>query len=234
MQPQPLESVRDVMNNIVDYLPTLLAGLIVLVLGAVAAWVAAKLVVRILIFLRLDRVIVRFGWGRALDKGDVRHSLFGLVGMIVGFMVFLVFLENAIVLWKLTVLSQLLERIILLIPQLIVAALILAIGWAVANAASRAAARTLYQEEFARARFVGRIVRAVILVVTCGIALVELDIAATMVTGALLITFGALALGFALAFGLGSRGAVESMWEQRLRSPQKDEPGQESDERDRK
>jgi Mechanosensitive ion channel, conserved TM helix len=233
MEQKPLESVRDVMTNIVGYLPTLLAGLIVLVLGGIVAWIVAKLVVRILIFLRLDRVIVRFGWGRALDKGDVRHSLFGLVGMVLGFLVFLVFLENAIVLWKLTVLSQLLERIIVLIPQLMVAALILLIGWAVAGAAARAAQRALYQEEFGRARFVARIVRAAILVVTCAIALVELDIAVTIVTGAFLITFGALALSFALAFGLGSRRAVESMWEQRLRPP-KDEPGETSDPPDRK
>jgi hypothetical protein len=125
MEQKPFESVRDVMTNIVGYLPTLLAGLIVLVLGGIVAWVVSRLVVRILILLRLDRVIVRFGWGRALDKGDVRHSLFGLVGMILGFLVFLVFLENAVVLWKLTVLSQLLERIIILIPQLMVATLIL-------------------------------------------------------------------------------------------------------------
>jgi hypothetical protein len=219
MEQPPLESVRDVMNNIVGYLPTLLAGLIVLVLGGIVAWVVPKLAVRILIFLRLDRVIVRFGWGRALDKGDVRHSLFGLVGMILGFLVFLVFLENAIVLWKLTVLSQLLDRIIVLIPQLMVAALILLIGWAVTGAAARAAQRALYQEEFGRARFVAKIIRAALLVLTCAIALVELDIAVTIITGAFLITFGALALAFALAFGLGSRRAIESIWEQRLHPP---------------
>jgi hypothetical protein len=229
MEPKPLESVRDVMQNIVGYLPTLLAGLIVLVLGAIVAWVVAKLAVRILIFLRLDRVIVRFGWGRALEKGDVRHSLFGLVGMILGFLIFLVFLENAIVLWKLTVLSDLLERLIVLIPQLIVAALILLIGWAVAGSAARAAQRALVQEEFGRARFVAKIVRAVLLVVTCAIAVVELGIAETIVTGAFLITFGALALAFALAFGLGSRRAIESIWEQRLRPP-KTEPGEKGNE----
>ncbi len=233
MEQQSLESVRDVMNNITGYLPTLLAGLVVLVLGAIVAWVAAKLLVRILIFLRLDRVIVRFGWGRALDKGDVRHSLFGLVGMIVGFLVFLVFLENAIVLWKLTVLSELLQRIILLIPQLIVAALILVIGWAVANATSRAAQRALSQEEFGRARLVARIIRAALLIVTCAIALVELGIAVTIVTGAFLITFGALALAFALAFGLGSRRAIESIWERHLQPP-KDAPVDKPDEPDRK
>ena len=223
MEQQPLESVRDVMSNIAGYLPTLLAGCIVLVLGGIVAWLAAKLAVRILIFLRLDRVIIRFGWGRALQQGDVRHSLFGLIGTILGFLVFLVFLENAIVLWKLTVLSELLEKVIVLIPQLVVAALLLLIGWAVAGAASRAVQRALFQEEFARARFAGKIVRAAILIVACAIALVELDIAVTIVTGAFLITFGALALSVALAFGLGSRRAVESMWEQRFRH-QKDEP----------
>jgi hypothetical protein len=75
--------------------------------------------------LRLDHVIVRFRWGRALEKGDVRHSLFGLVGAILGFLIFLVFLENALVLWKLTVLSHLLEMLILFIPQLVFAAIVL-------------------------------------------------------------------------------------------------------------
>jgi hypothetical protein len=156
-----------------------------------------------------------------------------LLGTILGFLVFLVFLENAIVLWKLTVLSQLLEKLIFLIPQLTLATVILLIGWTVAAAASRAVHRALAQEEFARARFVAKIVRAAILVVACAIALVELEIAVTIVTGAFLITFGALALSFALAFGLGSRRAVESMWEQRMHPP-KDEPGERKDKPDKK
>ena len=117
MEQKPFESVRDVMSSVGGYLPTLFAGMIVLVLGAFVAWIVAKLSIRILIFLRIDRVIVRFRCGHALEKGDVRHSLFGLIGTVLGLLVFLVFLENAIVLWKLTVLSQLLERLILLIPN---------------------------------------------------------------------------------------------------------------------
>lgn len=205
------------MSNIVGYLPTLLAGFIVLVLGAVVAYVVSKLVVRILILLRLDRVVLRLGWGRALEKGDVRHSLFGLLGVVIGVLLFLVFLDNAVVIWKLTVLSQLLEKLVHLIPQLISAGIILLIGWGVATAVSREVQRELVQEEFERARFLSRIVRAAILVVACAIALVELDIAVAIVTGAFLITFGALALSFVLAFGLGSKRAVETMWEERFR-----------------
>ncbi len=220
MDGKPLESVREVMANLVGFLPTLLAGLMVLILGTAVAWVVAKLVVRVLIFLRVDRVVVRLGWGRALAKGDVRHSLFGLIGTVCGVLLFLVFLDNAVVIWKLTVLSQLLEKLVLLIPQLISAALVLLIGWGVASAASRAVQRMLVQEEFERARLAGRIAQAAILVAVCAIALVELDLAVTIVTGAFLIAFGALALCFVLAFGLGSKRAIERMWEERFRSRQ--------------
>ena len=223
MEAKPLESLRDVMSNVVDYLPALLAGFIVLVLGAVVAWVVSKLVVRVLIFLRLDRVVMRLGWGRALEKGDVRYSLFGLVGTVAGVLLFLIFLDNAMVIWKLTVLSQLLEKLVHLIPQLITAGVILLVGWGVANAISRSVQRGLVQEEFERARLVARIVRAAILVVACAIALVELNVAVVIVTGAFLIAFGALALCFILAFGLGSKRAVEMMWEERFRRKKEEE-----------
>ena len=229
----PITSVNDVVANIVGYLPTLLSGFMVLLLGAFVAWLIAKLTMRILFFLRLDRVVARLGWGRALEKGDVRHSLFGFAGTIVGLFVFLVFLENAILIWKLTVLSQLLEKLVELVPQLITAGVILLVGWGVATAVSRAVQRTLYQEEFDRARLVARIVRAAILIFTCAIALVELNIAVVIVTGAFLIAFGALALGFALAFGLGSRRAVEMMWEKRM-APPKEESEPKEDKLDRK
>ena len=119
--------------------------------------------------------------------------------------------------WKLTVLSRLLERLVLLVPRLGLAALILLIGAGVATAVSRAVQRALHQEKFGRAQLVARIVRAAILVVAATIALVQLEIAVGIVTGAFLLAFGALALSFALAFGLGSRRAVELMWEERLR-----------------
>jgi len=214
---QPLQSVREVMANLVDFLPTLLAGMIVLVLGALVAWMVSKLVVRVLLFLRLDRVIVRLGWGRALEKGDVRHSLFGIIGTVFGVLLFLVFLDNAVVIWKLTVLSELLEKVVMLIPQVMVAGVLLLIGWGIATAVSRAVQRALYQEEFDRARLVGRIVHAAILAMSGAIALVQLKIAVGIVTGAFLITFGSLGVAFILAMGLGSKRAVELMWEERHR-----------------
>lgn len=233
MQQQTFESLENMMSNITGYLPTLLAGIVVLLVGAGVAWLISRLVVRILLLLRLDRIMARLGWGRALERGDVRHSLLNTVGTVVGLFVFLVFLENAILIWKLTVLSELLEKLIGLIPQLLTSGIILLVGWGAAAAVSRAVLRALFQEEFERARLAAKLVHAAILVFTCAVALVELNIAVGIVTGACLIVFGALAFGFALAFGLGSKRAVETMWEKRL-SPPKAEPESDTDQTDRR
>lgn len=210
------DSFSAVLVNIKNYLPSLLAGLVVLLLGAVVAWIGGKLLVRLLLFSRLDRVIVRLGWSRALEKGDVRHSLFSFAGVAFGAVIFLVFLENAIVIWQLTVLSRLLDELVVLIPKLGAAGLMLLVGWGVATVVERSVRRALDQEEFGRARLAGRIVYVSVLILTAAIVLVQLEIAPAVVTGAFLIAFGALALTFALAVGLGSRRAVESMWEEML------------------
>lgn len=220
MNDKPLESVREIIAGMAGYLPTLLAGLLVLLLGLAVAWVGSKLLVRLLGLMRLDRVLGRLGWGRALEKGDVRHSLFELLGTMFGVLIFLIFLDSAVTIWKLTVLSRLLERLVLLVPQLLTASIILLAGWGIAAAVSRAVLRALHQEEFGRAQLVVRIIRAAILLMAAAIALVQLEIAVGIVTGAFLLAFGALALSFALAFGLGSRRAVEMMWEERFRRRQ--------------
>jgi len=219
MEQQLTASFGGVWVSIVEYLPRLLAGLGVLVLGGVIAWIGAKLLVRLLVFSRVDRIIVRLGWSRPLEKGDVRHSIFTFSGVVFGTLLFLMFLENAIVIWRLTVISRLLDGFVEWIPRLVVAGITLLVGWAVAVGASRAVHRALDQEEFGRARLVGRVVFAFMFVFVSAIVLVQLQVAPTIVIGAFFIAAGALAMTFVIAVGLGSRRAVEHMWEKWTGSP---------------
>ena len=225
MSNHPLTSVQNLFTKIVAYLPSLLAGIVVLLIGIVVAWLTAKAVVRILIWLRLDRIARRLGWSGGLEKGDVRHALFDLVGFSIGILVFLVFLDNALLIWRLTVLSRLLDRIVFLVPELILAGIIMIAGWMIGAAVASATRRALYEEEVERASLVARILRAAVLVLAATMALVQLDIASHIVTYAFLMTFGSLGVAFILAFGLGSRRAVEAMWDGLLsRRPQRKPP----------
>lgn len=217
MDEKPFESLRDLATSLAAYLPTLLAGLLVVLIGLLAAWATTRVVVRVLVLMRLDRVLARLGWASALQSGDARHSLFELFGTVLGVFVFLIFLANALVIWRLTVLSELFTRLLLLIPELITVALILVVGWSLASLVSRAVQRVLYREHFTQARLVATLVRWAVLVTAFTAALVELKIAVNIVTGAFLIAFGSLAMCLVLAVGLGSKRGVELMWEEHFR-----------------
>ncbi len=226
MNEQPFESVRSLVASLAGYVPTIVAGLAVLLLGLLAAWAASHLLVRLLVLMRLDRVMARLRWTSALESADARHTLFEILGTIVGVFIFLVFLANTLVIWQLTVLSDLFTRMLLRIPELIAAALILLVGWAIANLATRAVQHLLFREHFRRARLVATLVRWVILVTAFAAALVELQVAVTIVTGAFLIVFGTIALCLALAVGIGSRRGIELMWENYFRRQQQEAEAQ--------
>lgn len=233
MNDQPFESVRDLITSLVGFLPTILAGLLVLLLGLLVAWAASQLLVRLLMLMRLDRVMARLRWTSALESADARHALFKLVGTLLGIFIFMVFLANALMIWHLTVLSDLFTRVLLRIPEIVAAGLILLVGWALANLAMRAVLQLLYREQVAQARLVATLVRWAILVTAFAAALVELQVAVTIVTGAYLITFGMVALCVALAVGLGSRRGIELMWERYLTRTPGDEHSSADEEVDR-
>lgn len=221
MGQQLMDSFADAASKLVSFVPTLVGGLLVVCVGILAAWMTARVVTRLLLILRVDRVAQRLRWGRALEKGDVRHTLLAIVGNVAGFLVFLVFLQNAFMLWGLAVFSRLVERFVVGIPELAMAGIILIIGFAVSSAVGRTVRQVLYEEEVERAALISRIVRAALMVLTTAVALLQLQVAPKLISQAFLITFGSIALTGVLAIGLGSRRAIELMWEERFARRQK-------------
>jgi len=211
---EPMDPLAGLIRRFTDYVPTLAAGLLVLALGLVLGWLAKRAVVRILIWLRLDRLAGRVGWRSAFGKGDVRAALYELVGTVAFVLVALVFLDNALTIWGLAVLSRLMDNLVFTLPRLGLAALIVAIGIAVANAAAERAESALEEEEIAYARLLGKGLKAVLLAVVAALALWELDFARQIVLSGFVIAFGAMGVAFALSVGLGSRGAVQRGFEE--------------------
>jgi hypothetical protein len=216
----PLEAlVRDVLN----YLPTLAAGLLILAVGLAVGWVAKRAVVRSLIWLRLDRLGGRYGWRAAFGKGDVRAAMYNLVGNIAMLLVFLIFLDDALRMLQLNVLTRLLDDVVFSLPDILLAAAISFVGIGIANTLADRAEDAL-SEEFVHARLLAKLLKAALLAVVAALALWELDLARPIVTYAFLIGFGALGLGFALAIALGSAGAVQRGWQELFQKTKAEAP----------
>jgi len=210
METAPLAEIG---NQITEYLPTLLAGLLVLAIGAVVGWVAKRLLISVLNWLRLDRFGARAGWRAALGKGDLRAAVYNGLGDIAFFLVFLVFLNNALVIWRLTVLSRIIDRVVVYLPNVALVVFIVAMGFMLANVVGQRTEMGLREEGFPRARLLGRIVKSMLLAVVAALALWQLNLAREIVLAAFLTIFGAMGIAFALAVGIGSAKAIQQGWE---------------------
>jgi hypothetical protein len=90
----------------------LVAGPLALGPGLVAGWVARQVVVRVLRWLRLDRLGARTGWRAAFEKGDVRAALDDGLGAVTAVLVFLVIPHDALQLRGLTALAHELDSLV--------------------------------------------------------------------------------------------------------------------------
>lgn len=168
-------------SQIINYLPSLLAGIILLFIGWMMGWVAKRITVQILVILRFERLFFRFQWRRALSKADIRYAVFNLIGNVVFFIVFLIFLNSALAAMKLTVLSTLIQQGVLFIPKLIIALIILGIGWIIAGRVADSVYNALLKEEIPHFSFISRFVKFILILFFASMALVEIDIATQIV-----------------------------------------------------
>ncbi|HKQ18295.1 MAG TPA: hypothetical protein VJW75_00980 [Candidatus Eisenbacteria bacterium] len=205
-QTQPL---ADLWAQFTGFIPTLLAGLLVIALGLAAGWLAKRGTMRLLVWLRLDRIAARAGWRAAFGKGDVRATLYRLVSNVVMIVVTLIFVDDALNRWGLTALALTLNRVVFYLPNLGIVALIVFIGIAVSAALSARVTTALEEEGIRRARLVGKAVKAALIAVVVALALWQLQLAREIVLGAFLISFGSIGIAFALGVGLGTSRAIE-------------------------
>jgi hypothetical protein len=200
-------------EQIFAYLPTLTGGLLVLAVGVAAGWISKRVVMRVLIWLRLDRLGGRYGWRAAFGKGDVRAAMYELVGNVVMAAIVLLFLDNALQIWGLAVLSRLIDQFIFYVPNLAIVAFIVIVGGLISTIVGSRVENALEEEEFARSRLLAKIVKGTMQAIVGALALWQLGFARQIVLAAFLITFGAIGVAFAVAVGLGSSRAIQHGWE---------------------
>jgi len=128
-----VDSVAAFMRGIGDFLPNILAAILILIVG----WIIAKLlkaaVARGLKLVKFGTLTQRAGIDEFLAKGDVKQSPGDLIAVLVYWLVMLIVLVTAVNALGLEVASQLLNQILLYIPNIIVAVIVVVVGLYAAN-----------------------------------------------------------------------------------------------------
>lgn len=196
------------------FLPSLVAGLVILVVGYVLAVLLGRITRALLSRTGYDRLLAKLGLVEA-DQIPRREGA-RWTGKAVFWVVMIAAVMQAARVWNLTMIGDGIGRIVAYFPHLFAAALIFAAALYVGNwVRDRIAHREMAREGAGKRPLVGSLVRGGILVFGAFMALRELQIAPQIVTIAFGVMLAGIALAGALAFGLGSRdvaGQITQQW----------------------
>jgi Conserved TM helix len=205
------DSFQLALDRFFAFLPALLGALIILVIGWIIARVISGLVRKGLRAAGADRALASGRAGEYKQRIAPGLQASGVIATIAFWFVFGLAVLLAVSALGIEALTTAIEGVVSYLPNVIAAILILLVAIAIAGAVGGLAQRLM------GGTMLGRIVQTAVpvLVITIALfmALVQLKIATQIVVATYVLVLGAIALGFALAFGLGGRDVAARMLE---------------------
>jgi len=200
-----LEPAKIVLSQISQFLINVLLVVIILIIGWVIAKIIKTLVTRVLRAIKLDQLSGRIDLDNILAKGGISYSLSELIGVICYWLALLITFVVAVNAIGLTVAADLLNRIVLYVPNIIAAIFILILGMFVATLLSNIVKTAANNAGVSQTKLLGKVVEVIVIIFTIAIALEQLGIAAKIIELIISVLLASIGLSVALAFGLGCR-----------------------------
>ena len=205
------QSLQTGLDNLVGFIPNLIGFLLLLLVGYIVAKVVAGVVRKLLQKVGLDKHLHESDANKYVDRVLPGASPSNGIARVVFWLVFVFFLFAAIGALKIPAVTTFMNQVLAYLPNIIAAILIFVVAALVAGAV--AAAVTRLMGDTPTGKIVASIVPALVMVIALFMILDQLKIAESIVTIAFAATVGALALGLALAFGLGGRDVARRLLE---------------------
>jgi hypothetical protein len=195
-------------------IPSLLVLLTLVAAGLLLAWLARRLVSRAGRAIGLDRLFERWGLTPSLRRAGIMRTPSDVLGLICFWGIFILFASVGVD-EALPGAPGATALLVGFLPPLFTAALILLVGWLIANFLSQGVLIAAVNARLPEARLLARGVYWSVLLFAGATALTHLGIGKEMVLVAFGITFGGFVCALALAFGLGGRGLARHIIERR-------------------
>lgn len=216
-----LEPIRTSLHQVGEFLPRVLLALVVLLVG----WLIAKAVrfalVKMLRAINFGVVTEKAGLDRFLQRGGGEFDTTAVLGLLAYWLVILASLMIAFNSMGLAYVTDILGRVVLFVPKVMVAVLIVAFGAYFARFVGSAVTTYGSNVGVGEAKALGRLARYAIMIFVILIALDQLGLG-DIIRQTFLIIVGAVALGLALAFGLGGQKRAAELLERWSRRKDED------------
>ena len=208
-------SFQNATDGFFAFLPNLIGFLVLLIVGFVVAKIVQAVVRKALQKLGLDRHLHDSDANRYVEKVLPGASPSNGIARVAFWLVFVFFLFSAIGALKIPAVTVFMNQVLGYLPNVIAAIAIFVVAALIAGAVAAGVAKLM--GDTPTGKIVATIVPALVMVIAMFMILQQLRIAEQIVQIAFAATMGALALGLALAFGLGGRPVAQQMLEDAYR-----------------
>jgi hypothetical protein len=198
-------------------IPGLLVLMTLLAVGFLLGRLARVVVTRVSRAIGVDRLLERWGVAPSLRRSGILRLPSEVLGLVCFWAIFILFASVGVDGLALPGAPGATALLVAFLPPLFAAALILLVGWLVANFLSQGVLIAAVNARVPEARLLARGVQWSVLLFAAATALTHLGIGKEMVLVAFGITFGGVVFALALAFGLGGRNLARNILERRLR-----------------
>jgi Conserved TM helix len=212
------ESLQRALDDLIAFLPRLIGFLIVLLIGYLVAKALQKLVAVGLEKVGTDRAVRSGPSGEYVQRMAPDVSPSDVVGRAVFWFIFLGFLSIAISSLGIAALNEFLADVFNYLPNVVVAILIAVVAVPIAGALAKLVEPTWGDSPMGK--LMATAIPALVLGIAVFMILNQLRIATDIVVITYAALMGAVALGAALAFGLGGRDVASRMLEEAYRRGQ--------------
>lgn len=198
-------SLQTLWAGFIEFLPNLLGAIIIFIIGWIIAVLLGKLVAQVVRTLRVDQILGKMGFKRSLEKANLKLDSGKFIGELVRWFFIIVFLMAATDILGLPQLTEFLKRVLLYIPQLIVAVLILLAAVLIANFLQKLVKASVEAAGLGSANFLAAVTKWAILIFAILAALLQLGIVPALIQTLFTGLVAALVISVGLAFGLGGK-----------------------------
>jgi len=203
-----LTAFTSVLTQILNFLPSLLAAIVVFLAGLLLARWLKKLTVSLLSNLKLNQIIGKTGFAQFLEKAEVKLKVEVIMGNIIEWFIIFVFFIATVNILGLKSVSDVLNTVLASIPRILSAAFVFTAGVLLAGVVESLVKGSIAQVDIKIARLAGKFASWLVVIFGVLASVNELGIAQSLINILFIGVVAMLSLGFGLAIGLGAKDLV--------------------------
>ena len=200
-----LEPARTVLAQISQFMVNALLVIIILLIGWLLSKVIRSVVSKALKTAKINELASRIELDKLLGKGGITYTLSELIGVICYWLGLLITFMVAVNSVGLTIAADLLNKVVLYIPNVIAALFILILGMFVSTLLKNIVKTAASNAGLNQGKLLAQVVESIVIAFAIFVGLEQLQIGIRITELTISIILGSLGLGLALAFGLGCK-----------------------------